>query len=191
MATATRPFLRARAAIAAPQAIGRPAPMIAAVGNSPTLGSTKMHGAADPARAADGAAADLADHAGRSDAEGQRMAVASISAGHDVIGIDRSRDADGIPLPGRSPDACCRERDLQRTTFESGSRRRESRSCVEAGRLRFLSASRRARGELEFEIVMQRSSTRARAPCLLRQERRPVLSHRRALGRYRASRTPL
>ena len=54
---------RARAAIAAPQAIGRPAPMMAAVGISPTRWFDQVHRAAEPAGAADDAAADLADHA--------------------------------------------------------------------------------------------------------------------------------
>jgi hypothetical protein len=53
-----------------------------------------VHGAAKATGAADGASADFTQHLNRIGAECQRMAVAAIGAGDDVIRIERARDTD-------------------------------------------------------------------------------------------------
>src|SRR6516162_8822390 len=95
IATATRPVLRARAAIAAPQAIGRPAPTIAAVGNSPTLGSTRcIEPPKPPAQPMVRPQISPITPAGVTPSA-SAWPCPPVGAGHDVIRVNQARDADG------------------------------------------------------------------------------------------------
>jgi hypothetical protein len=62
-------------------------------GQQANVGLDEMHRAPEAAGAADGAAADLADHRQRRHAERQRMRMAAVGAGHDVVGVEHAGDA--------------------------------------------------------------------------------------------------